>query len=185
MANPVLMYNAAYVYFICDRDPTTTEPIVSGYNLPSTWLFYWWNTTTNDVFVCQNGSATPLVWWKQATSLNFTSMLSASGWNLNKPRSYASVTLAFNTSRTPNATNDVFVTANVSMGITLIQTSTISAQVDSGSGFVSVATVSLAAAAAVTRGDRLAFMVPANSSYKIIASGTGTNTMGSIYELTL
>lgn len=185
MANPVLVYNAAYVYFTCDRDPTGTEAIVSGYGIPSNWLFYWWNTTTNDVFICQNGSATPLVWWKQVTSLNFTSMLAGSGWNLNKPRSYSSVSLAFNTSRTPSATNDVFVTANVSMGITLIQTSTISAQVDTGSGFISVATVSIAAAAAVTRGDRLAFIVPANSSYKIIASGTGANSISSIYELLL
>jgi|GEM_PF-4851680 len=183
MADPVLVYNAAYVYFTCDRDPTATEPIVSGYSIPNTWLFYWWNTTTNDVFVCQNGSASPLVWWKQASSLNIASMLSSIGWNINKARGYSSQSLSFNTPRTPSVTNDTFVICNVTMAITLVQTSTITAQVDPGSGFVTRAQCSLSAAAATTDGHALSFFVPANSQYKIVSAGTGTNTIVSTHEL--
>lgn len=185
MANPVLVYNASYVYFTCDRDPTGTESVVSGYGIPSTWMFYWWNTTTNDVFVCQNGSATPLVWWKIATSLNFASMLSSTGWKLNTARSYSSQSLTFGTARTPSATNDTFVVCNVTMAITVLQTCTITAQINPGSGFTTINQVSLNVAAASTVGDALSFIVPANSQYKIVSAGTGTNTIVSAYELTM
>src|SRR6478736_4329160 len=129
MADPVLVYNASYIYFTCDRDPTGTEAIVSAAGIPSNWMFYWWNLSTNDVFVCQDGSASPLIWWKQATSLNIQDMLSASlGWELNTARSYTGVTLAFNTARTPNTSNDTLVLANISQTSTLITSSNITVQ---------------------------------------------------------
>lgn len=185
MANPVLVYNAAYIYFTCDRDPTATETIVSAVGIPANWLFYWWNTTTNDIFVCQNGSATPLVWWKQISSLNLAATIGSSlGWHINSNRAYAPITLAFNTARTPSATNDTFVIVSVQMALALLQNSTVTAQVDSGSGFSTIATMTLSGQV-LTDTKAFSFLVPANAQYKIISAGTGTNTITSINELSM
>lgn len=184
MANPVLVYNASYIYFTCDRDPTTSEPIVSAAGIPSNWLFYWWNLTTNDIFVCQDGSASPLAWFKQANSANIASMIGSSlGWDLNTPRAYTPVTLAFNTARAPSETNDVLVLANISQTSTLIASSNITVQIDSGSGFEDKANLILSGVAASLT-QCCTFLVPKGSSYKIIKS-SGAGSIAAINEITL
>lgn len=185
MANPVLVTNCTYIYFTCDRDPTGTEPIVSAVGIPSNWLFYWWNTITNDVFSCQNGSATPLVWWKHITSLNLASSVSSTlGWKINSSRSYSSVSLAFATARTPSATNDTLVIASLQANVALLQTSTMNVQIDSGSGFTTISTLTFTGVVS-TKTDTVSFIVPANAQYKLLSSGTATNTITSIFELSL
>lgn len=106
------------------------------------------------------------------------------GININSTRNYSSVSLAFNTSRTPNATNDVLVICSLREIVTVLQSSTINIQVDTGSGFTTIETFAISGVAAdITTG--FSFVVPMNCSYKIISSGTGTNSISSIYELTL
>ncbi|TAL08152.1 MAG: hypothetical protein EPO02_13680 [Nitrospirae bacterium] len=113
-----------------------------------------------------------------ATSSNLISV------KLDTSRSYSPQTIAFSTPRTPSITNDTFVVCNVTMGLTAIQSSTIQAQVNSGAGFVTIAQCSLSLIA-TTEGEALSFIVPANASYQIVSSGTGTNTIVSTMELTL
>lgn len=185
MASPVLVYNTQYIYFTNNIDPTGTEPVVSSYNLPSNFLFYWWNTSTNDIFYCANPSESPLVWKKEVNSSNIASALLFFGWKINTARGYTSPSIVFGTGRTPNATNDTFVIVNVTMGITLLQNCSISAQIDAGGGFIERARCSLSVAAASTVGDALSFIVPAGSAYKLVSSGSGTNTIISTQELTL
>ena len=185
MADPVLIHNASYIYFTDTRNPTGTEPIVSGYGIPSNWLFHWWNTSTNDIFYCQDGSATPLVWIKEVNSSNLAILLSSIGWHLNTSRSYSSPSISFGTGRTPNVTNDTFVICNITMAITLLQNCTITVQVDAGSGYTTRSQTSLNVAAASTVGQSLSFIVPANSAYKLVSAGSGTNTIVSTMELTL
>ncbi len=185
MPAPSLVYSTQYIYFTNTVDPTGTEPVVSGFSLPANWLFYWWNTATNDIFYCVDATATPLVWIKEVNATNIAAVLLALGWKINTTRAYTTPTLTFNTPRTPNATNDTFVVANVTMAITLLQNCTISAQIDSGSGYGVIAQCSLTVAAASTMGAALSFLVPANLPYKLVSSGNGTNTIVNAHELTM
>jgi hypothetical protein len=185
MPSPSLVYSTQYIYFTSTVDPTGTEPVVSGYGLPANWLFYWWNTTTNDIFYCVDPTGSPLVWEKEVNASNIAAILLAFGWKINTNRSYTTASITFGTGRTPNATNDTFVICNVTMAITLVQNCTITAQVDSGAGFVTRAQCSLNVAAASTVGSALSFWVPANAAYKLVSAGTGTNTIVSTHELTM
>ncbi len=95
---------------------------------------------------------------------------------------------AFSTPRTPSVTHDTFVMANVSMDITTGQTSTITAQVDTGSGMTTIATEEFTATlVGFTAGNKrcIQFIVPANGSYQLVSAGTGTNTLDSVNELSL
>lgn len=108
--------------------------------------------------------------------------------NTNKARSYSLVALAFSTSRTPSTTNDTLVVATVQIVADAGEDSTISFQVDDGGGFDTIATFRKALAAlAVTNTDRgvITVLVPANSAYQIIESGTATSTITTINEVTL
>lgn len=185
MPSPTLIYNTQYIYFTNTVDPTATEPVVSSYSLPANFLFYWWNTATNDIFYCVDPSVPTLVWKKEVNSSNIAAVLLAFGWKINTARSYTTPALVFGTGRTPNATNDTFVIVNVTMAITLLQSCTISAQIDPGGGFVERARCSLNVAAASTVGDALSFLVPAGSAYKVVSSGSGSNTIVSAQELTM
>lgn len=108
----------------------------------------------------------------------------ALGIVLNSNRSYSTQSISFGTGRTPSATNDIFVVCSVQALVTAIQTSTITVQIDSGSGFVTIATLS-SSGVAITKADIVSFVVPANSAYKLVSAGTGSNSIVSTYELTL
>lgn len=176
MSDPVFVNNAAYTYFTCDRDPTSDEPIVSDIGFPTNWLFFWWNTTTSTLSFCSDGSAIPLVW--NIFTVNAPASL------INTQRDYSPVSLAFNTNRTPSTTNDTWVLCNVNIVLSILQSSTITAQVNTGSGFITVASASNSGVA-ITTSSCLSFPVPANSIYKIVSGGTGTNSIISIFELSL
>lgn len=64
MSDPVFINDTGYTYFMCDRDPTGIEPVVSAIKFPPTWLFFWWNTTSETLFFCTDGGAEPLIWIK-------------------------------------------------------------------------------------------------------------------------
>lgn len=100
--------------------------------------------------------------------------------------SYNSVSLAFNTARTPNATYNTLVVVTVSVALGLGQNSTINFLIGSTTISSQVTSNSLSIAlGSLTSPVSLTFIVPAGSSYKITQSGTGTNTISSIYELTI
>jgi len=183
MADPVYNGNSPS-YFMCDRDPTASEPNVSSIPFPSDWLIGWWNQTDNTYWLCFDLTADSLVCHEIADSGNFESLLSNMGWKINTNRNYSSVSLSFNTNRMPSATNDVFVNAVVNIQLSALQSSTIEAQVDTGSGFSAVA--SLANASIATNNTAtLSFIVPVGASYKLVSSGTGTTSIVSINELPL
>jgi hypothetical protein len=104
------------------------------------------------------------------------------GLNINTSRSYSSQTLAFSTPRTPNATQDTFVIITVNSVLAPTNTAEFDIQVAG----VTVATVLFdnEGALSATESTPVSIFVPANSAYQINESGTATNSITSIYELT-
>lgn len=109
------------------------------------------------------------------------------GLNINSNRSYVSQSLSFSTPRTPSTTQDTLVIATLNSNATTLQTGTFDIQVNTGSGFVTIASINNDNEATTTQifEEPTTFIVPANSSYQILESGTATNTITSVYELTL
>lgn len=106
---------------------------------------------------------------------------SLSGY-LQPPTAYTTVlSPAFSTPRTPSSTRPTWVTANVQMTLTIIQTSTINVQVNTGGGYVTIQSKSLSLLA-TTSVNSFGFWVPAGSSYQLTASG-GTTSIVSIWEM--
>lgn len=180
------------INYVCVRDPTAAEPLIYN-NLP--FLPLWWQTatssdswttyTTQDFWLGVNNTTDAMVWWKMIFDVNILSVLDSQGWEINTPRSYAHRTsAAFNTSYTPSVTNDTQVLATVSLTSTLLTSATIDIEIDSGSGFVIVASGSLSGLAA-SDSKPFSFIVPANSAYKIVSASGASNSITSIYELSL
>lgn len=102
---------------------------------------------------------------------------------LQLPTAYTTVSSpAFSTPRTPSSTRPTLVTANVQMTLTLIQTSTINAQVNTGSGYVTIQSRSLSLLG-TTSIDSFSFWVPSGASYQLTTIG-GTTAINSILEMT-
>jgi hypothetical protein len=166
---PTLITGYGAFYYACDRDPTGTEPdIYTGY---PDFLYSWWNQTSGQIWWCQNNTVSPLQW-------NST--------QIGMQRNYSIRTSpAFNTSYTPNTMLDTLVVATVSLGVTLLLPSQINAEVDTGSGFVTVGYVALSGLTVSGDTRTMTFLVPANAAYKIVnVSGGGNNSLISLLELT-
>jgi len=193
MGNPVLMTGYGAFYYLCDRDPTSTEldvldPVNAGVgvyvNIPD-FKYYWFNTVSNEIFWCTDNSLNAMIWHRVANDLNIDSILSNSSWEINSSRSYSPrSTPAFDTNYTPSLTNDIFVLATVNIVLSVLQSSTITVEVDTGSGFVAISTAA-PGGIAINDTRTLSFIVPKGATYKIVSAGTGTNTLNSIMELTL
>lgn len=66
-----------YLYYLCDRDPTASEPLTyTGY--PGL-IYIWINTSTNDIFWCLDNTADAMIWNKMVDSHNISSILTALG----------------------------------------------------------------------------------------------------------
>lgn len=101
-------------------------------------------------------------------------------------QSYSSVSLAFNTARTPNSTYNTLVVVTCSASIGLGQTSTINFIINSTTISSQTTSNSITVAlGSMTTPINCTFLVPAGSSYKITQSGSATNTISSIYEITV
>jgi|SRR5882757_2312555 len=179
--------------YICTRDPTASESTLPYLGYP--WLPLWWQTaasvddfstfTTENFWLCVDGTADAMVWWKMVFDANILSVLDTQGWKLNTSRSYAPRSSpAFATSYTPSVTNDIQVLATLSLSSTLLTSAMIDIQIDNGTGFITIASGSLSGLAA-TDAKCFSFIVPANSTYKIISASGSSNSITSIYELTL
>jgi len=159
MSDPVYQGNAPG-YFLCDRDPTASEEKVSEIPFPSDWIVGWQNTVSGDFFRCLDLTEDALVWQRTVAG------------DVNKPRAYSAVSSPdFEDPRTPSATRDTFVSAIVSLSSTLITAAEVNAQIDSDSGYVTIATARLSGLVATAQ-HTLSFVVPANSTYQFTESGT-------------
>lgn len=182
MSDPVLVndYGNAFLYYTCDRDPTSSEPLT--YNGYSNLLMYWWNTTSGDIFQCVNNTSSSMIWQKICSSSNILSLISNSGWNINTSRSYSlRSSPSFSTSYTPSITNDTTVIAVLSLTSTLLTSATVEFQVNSGSGYITIGESSISGLAA-TNIQTITCFVPANSEYQLINS-SGTASIVSLNEL--
>ncbi len=178
MSDPVVnIYGSAFIYYTCDRDPTSDEPLV--YNNYSDLLLFWWNTVTNNFFWCVDTTAENMIWINQINSNNLLSALVSIGLNINTPRSYTTrSTPAFDTSYTPSTTNDTFVVSNVSQTSVLLGSAAVNVVI----GGVTIANASLSGVAA-TQTNSLLFICPANSSYQLTQSVTGVGSSNSILSI--
>lgn len=121
---------------------------------------------------------------KQVFDENILSVLSDQGWKVNTTRSYTNRSSpAFSTSYQPSTTNDTQVVASVALTSTLLTAATVDFQVDSGSGFSTMAVISLSGLAA-TSTQVINCLVPAGAHYKLI-SASGSDSITSINEMTL
>lgn len=90
---------------------------------------------------------------------------------------------AFNSPRTPSSDVDVMVNAMVSISLTILQTSLITAQVDTGAGYITVGQYGKGLIALSSPDyNTLSFLVPAGASYKLLSSGTGTTAIVDVVE---
>lgn len=180
MTNLVFRDDLVTRIFYADGEPGTFQEEVNNLSFLDNEVGFWaFDTVNNRAYVCTYHSGTELGW---------TEVVPFSG-NLNTARAYTQrSTPAFNTAYTPNANNDTFVSAIVSQSNTLTQTTSISFQVDFGSGYVTLATFAsngIVIGVAAARTDTFGVIVPKNCPYKLVASGAGTNTLVSIQELSL
>jgi hypothetical protein len=185
MSDPI--FKSGYEGFLCcDRDPTADEPIITALPLPSDYELKWWNQSNSSWWwlTNYNTAGIPLVWQKYVTDANIKNVLENTGWKLNTGRAYSSVSSpVFNSSRTPSATNDVQILASVSLTSTLLTPASVTIQIDGGSGFNTVATLSLAGVAAANT-QTSSLIVPRDSSYKLVQA-SGVSSIVSLYELVL
>lgn len=185
MADPVLVSDFPYIYFTCNRDPTSNEPVLDATGLSgSGGYFFWWNQTTNNFFMCINAVTSDYLWQQITTSANILSNIDSAGWNVNTARSYSLMSSpAFNTSYKPSTTNDTMVSAVVSCTSTLITPGTVLFEVNAGSGFSTIGEFSTSGIAASLFGT-ITCLVPANSSYQLVNS-SGTASIISLNEVQL
>jgi hypothetical protein len=118
-----------------------------------------------------------------------------SGLQLHRARTHAAITLAGNTARKPSLSNDVQVVITFNLVAADGQTATGTVSVDNSGGgtyqAIAVATNTFSVSGVLGVGgtetikQSVTFIVPAGSNYKWVASGTGTTTVTSIFELTL
>lgn len=175
------LWNDYYNTYMSTVDPTSNDNSVNNNTIP---FYYWFNSSTGEIFVSSSPDNTNITWGKFITSLNLaTEMASAAGWNINTTRAYTAVgSPTFNSSRTPNTTHDTNVAATMHVNATVLQSSSFSAQEDCGSGFSEIGRVSTTLGILVNEDKYMDFIVSANCAYKIVASGTGTNSIISFKE---
>jgi hypothetical protein len=183
MSDPQIVdtYGNVLIYYVCDRDPTPSEPLV--YNNYEYLLLFWWNTSTNSMFWSANTTADSMIWIEEASNANILSILDTLGWEINTNRDYSSQTLAVNTGRTPSATNDTNVTITFSHTSTLLTAATVTVDVNTSGSWVTIAQSGLSGLAATSTAV-VTVLVPKNAQYRWTSS-SGTNSVTSIYEISM
>lgn len=176
-------FNEELAFFYDTRDPNSgDDSYVNSLPFGTEFMCYWWNQTSGDIFQMTNWGNTPLVWTKFANNQNVLAMLNSAGWLINTSRSYSQRSSpAFSTSYTPSTTNDTQVIAVISLTSTVLLAAQVNIQVNTGSGFSTIAEEGLSGLAA-TSVRSITFTVPANASYQLV-SVSGSTSITQIKEL--
>lgn len=74
--DPIFYGSSPFIYFICDRAPTDTEADVNAIGIPSTYYFFWWDSTNKERYEFQGGNNGNYVWKKQINPQNISSYVS-------------------------------------------------------------------------------------------------------------
>lgn len=180
MSDPVLTsntYGNIFLYYTCDRDPTSSEPLV--YNNMNDLVMFWWNTTTKNLFWCTDNTSDAMVWRMDVDSGNLSSSLASLGIS-SGAWTQSFTNLAFNTSRTPSATRNVTVIASFSQSSTVLTAAVVNAQLFINSVWTTVGTASLSGLL-TSQVNSITFDVPMNTQYRFV-SASGSNTISTIFE---
>lgn len=181
-----------FLNYVCTIDPTDSEPDLPYLGYP--WLPLWWQTatstdgfetfTTQNYWLCVDNTADAMVWWRMVFDANILSVINSQGWKINTNRNYTPQSSpAFNTAYSPSSTNDFTIVASISLSSTLLTTATVEIQVNTGSGFSTIAQASLSGIDA-TFTQVVNFSVPAGASYKLVQSSGTSSSIVSIEQLT-
>lgn len=162
-------YSATWVA----NDHTTMEIEGVGFNSATT-ITNTSSTAANSTITINRGSL------PDNTKITNTGTITVvGGMNAGVSRSYVSRSSpAFSTSYTPSTTNDTFVNAIFSYTNIATQTSTVSVSVN-GVTVLKFSSTDIVAA----NQSSFSFMVPVGQSYQIINSGSGSQTLNTLYEL--
>jgi hypothetical protein len=163
-----------------DHDPGTNEPWDNGI---IQYGVEWRNSNNDNIWFCTGSPHTdsedPDI--NTGLSWKFLGQLQSSAPAQKTIHSVSSP--SFNSPRTPSSTLDVDVNAILGISVTVLETSTITAQVDTGSGYTTVGQWSIGLLSLSGLVNTLSFKVPAGAAYKLIASGTGTTSIVSLLEI--
>ncbi|HXK00694.1 MAG TPA: hypothetical protein VNF93_02270 [Buchnera sp. (in: enterobacteria)] len=193
MGNPTLLTGYGSFYYLCDRDPTSTEldvldPTNLGVgvyvNIPD-FKYSWFNTITGDLWWCIDNTFNSMIWKKEINDINFNNFIPINLKNsqLNTSRSYSIVNSpSFSTVYTPSLTNDTHIIATIGLTSVIAGSASATLQIDSGSGYNTIATISLSGIAA-TIDNTLNSIIPLGSSYKILSSISGLGSSVSFVSL--
>jgi hypothetical protein len=167
----------------CTREPVSDE---TGQLMPNTDYVQgniFWVQFGDRFWCCVDSNDVAALKFVEVSAIG----LAPDGWSINSERSYSTrSTPEFDTSYTPSSINDTHVIAIVKSSLSVLENTQIDFQIDFGDGFVVIATIANDIGLAVPgHTGSFSVIVPANKSYKIIESGTGTNTLIGIKELSL
>jgi hypothetical protein len=183
-STPTLISGFGALYYLCDRPPTSIEP--DCYTDLSDFSYWWVDQIGDQLYWCVDNTSNAMIWLTIANQTNILSMLDGQGWEVNTSRAYVpTASPAFSTVYTPSATNDTTVVAVVLIDNSSLTSPNISAQVNSGGGYTTIAAAAMSGAGiAGTSTQTLTFTVPAGASYQLIDTNAGpTDAIISINQL--
>lgn len=186
MSNPVLSsntYGNPFLYYTCDRDPTSSEPLV--YNNISDLLIFWWNTTSKNLFWCTDNTASSMVWRNYVDSGNISSIISSMGLTPSVARNRTQRNSpAFSTSYRPSTTSDTEVNLTLNINALLAFSSTVNIQTSpDNTNWTTIFSVVRNLAIAANLNDGYTFTVPVGSYYRVVQASGSVSSIVSIYEL--
>lgn len=188
MSDPILssnIYGNVYLYYTCDRDPTSSEPLV--FNDITDLLFIWWNKTTNNFFRCVDNTSDSMIWVKEVDLNNITSILNSMGIFSPIPRSRnLRISPDFNTSYRPSITSDVEVNVTLNVTSLISFSSTVNIQISNDNlSWITISSIIRNSTSGISMNDLYTFTVPIGSYYRLIQSIGTASSIVSIYELTV
>lgn len=166
-STPVLTTGYGTWYYLCDRNPTSSEP--DCYLDMPDFVYFWFNQTDGSYWRCNSNVTNDMKWQNDKNGI--------------KRDGIVAISPAFNTAYQPSTTNDCLVTAIVSTASSLTGASDVIAQVDAGlgGGYLSWGECS-ASGVAVTIKHSLTFPVPVKGFFKLVTTN-GLGATSSIIQI--
>lgn len=161
-STPVLTTGYGTWYYLCDRNPTSSEP--DCYLDMPDFVYFWFNQTDGSYWRCNSNVTDAMKWQNDHNGIQ---------------RDFVeTVSPAFNTVYQPSTTNDCLVSASLSLTSALLGASDVVAQVDAGlsNGYITRAEAGISGAV-ITLKNTLTFPVPKGANFKLVATnGTGASS---------